>query len=120
MQPKKNTSGDPVARVLYEQPSMIRCQYPLVAAHRVSRTVRSISNPVSSCFHAFPVKFPRSGMFVFLYTQEKFFKQLDILILFMLYIILPLSIKWTVSPNYKCLEVISIKSPLLGYVTPDI
>jgi hypothetical protein len=29
-------------------------------------------------------------------------------------------IKGTVSPEYKCLEVISIKSPLLGYVTPDI
>jgi hypothetical protein len=29
-------------------------------------------------------------------------------------------IKGTVSPDYKCLEVISIKSPLLGDVTPDI
>ncbi len=31
-------------------------------------------------------------------------------------------IKGTVSPDYtsKCLEVISIKSPLLGYVTLDI
>jgi hypothetical protein len=29
-------------------------------------------------------------------------------------------IKGTVSPDYKCLEVISIKSPLLGHVTPDI
>ncbi len=28
--------------------------------------------------------------------------------------------KGTVSPDYKCLEVISIKSPLLGHVTPDI
>ncbi len=31
-----------------------------------------------------------------------------------------LSFKGTVSPDYKCLEVISIKSPLLGHVTPDI
>jgi hypothetical protein len=30
------------------------------------------------------------------------------------------SFKGTVSPDYKCLEVISIKSPLLGHVTPDI
>jgi hypothetical protein len=30
------------------------------------------------------------------------------------------SLKGTVSPDYKCLEVISIKSPLLGNVTPDI
>jgi hypothetical protein len=29
-------------------------------------------------------------------------------------------LKGTVSPDYKCLEVISIKSPLLGLVTPDI
>jgi hypothetical protein len=29
-------------------------------------------------------------------------------------------LKGTVSPDYKCLEVISIKSPLLGHVTPDI
>ncbi len=29
-------------------------------------------------------------------------------------------IKGTVSPDYKCLEVISIKSPMLGHVTPDI
>ncbi len=29
-------------------------------------------------------------------------------------------IKGTVSPDYKCLEVISVKSPLLGHVTPDI
>ncbi len=29
-------------------------------------------------------------------------------------------LKGTVSPDYKCLEVISIKSPLLGDVTPDI
>ncbi len=28
--------------------------------------------------------------------------------------------KGTVSQDYKCLEVISIKSPLLGHVTPDI
>jgi hypothetical protein len=28
-------------------------------------------------------------------------------------------IKGTVSPDYKCLEVMSIKSPLLGHVTPD-
>jgi hypothetical protein len=28
--------------------------------------------------------------------------------------------KGTVSPDYKCLEVILIKSPLLGHVTPDI
>ncbi len=28
--------------------------------------------------------------------------------------------KGTVSPDYKCLEVISTKSPLLGHVTPDI
>jgi hypothetical protein len=26
----------------------------------------------------------------------------------------------TVSPDYKCLEVISVKSPLLGHVIPDI
>jgi hypothetical protein len=31
-----------------------------------------------------------------------------------------LDLKGTVSPDYKCLEVISIKSPLLGHVTPDI
>ncbi len=30
------------------------------------------------------------------------------------------AIKGTVSPDYKCLEVISIKRPLLGHVTPDI
>ncbi len=30
------------------------------------------------------------------------------------------NIKGTVSPDYKGLEVISIKSPLLGHVTPDI
>ncbi len=30
------------------------------------------------------------------------------------------TLKGTVSPDYKCLEVISIKSPLLGHVTPDI
>jgi hypothetical protein len=29
-------------------------------------------------------------------------------------------VKGTVSPDCKCLEVISIKSPLLGHVTPDI
>ncbi len=29
-------------------------------------------------------------------------------------------LKGTVSPDYKCLEVISIKRPLLGHVTPDI
>jgi hypothetical protein len=29
-------------------------------------------------------------------------------------------VKGTVSPDYKCLKVISIKSPLLGHVTPDI
>jgi hypothetical protein len=29
-------------------------------------------------------------------------------------------LKGTVSPDYKCLEVISIKSPLLGHVTPEI
>ncbi len=29
-------------------------------------------------------------------------------------------LKGTVSPDYKCLEVISITSPLLGHVTPDI
>ncbi len=29
-------------------------------------------------------------------------------------------LKGTVSPDYKCLEVISIESPLLGHVTPDI
>jgi hypothetical protein len=29
-------------------------------------------------------------------------------------------IKGTVSPDYKCLEVISIESPLLGHITPDI
>ncbi len=29
-------------------------------------------------------------------------------------------LKGTVSPDYKCLEVISIKGPLLGHVTPDI
>jgi hypothetical protein len=28
--------------------------------------------------------------------------------------------KGTVSPDYKWLEVISVKSPLLGHVTPDI
>jgi hypothetical protein len=28
--------------------------------------------------------------------------------------------KGTVSPDYKCLEVTSIKIPLLGHVTPDI
>ncbi len=32
----------------------------------------------------------------------------------------PIAFKGTVSPDYKCLEVISIKSPLLGDVTPDI
>jgi hypothetical protein len=31
-----------------------------------------------------------------------------------------LSVKGTVSPDYKCLEVISIKDPLLGHVTLDI
>ncbi len=30
------------------------------------------------------------------------------------------SFKGTVSPDYKCLEVISINSTLLGHVTPDI
>jgi hypothetical protein len=34
--------------------------------------------------------------------------------------ILLILFKGTVSPDYKCLEVISIKSPLLGHVTPDI
>jgi hypothetical protein len=29
-------------------------------------------------------------------------------------------LKGTVSLDYTCLEVISIKSPLLGHVTPDI
>jgi hypothetical protein len=29
-------------------------------------------------------------------------------------------LKGTVLPDYKCLEVISFKSPLLGHVTPDI
>jgi hypothetical protein len=29
-------------------------------------------------------------------------------------------VKGTVSSDYKCLEVISIKSPLLGHVTPDV
>jgi hypothetical protein len=28
--------------------------------------------------------------------------------------------KGTVSPDYKCMEVISIKSSLLGHVAPDI
>ncbi len=28
--------------------------------------------------------------------------------------------KGTVSPDYKCLEVTSVKSPLIGHVTPDI
>ncbi len=31
-----------------------------------------------------------------------------------------LHFKGTVSPDYKCLKVISFKSPLLGHVTPDI
>ncbi len=30
------------------------------------------------------------------------------------------SVKGTVSPDYKCLEVVSVKSPWLGHVTPDI
>ncbi len=30
-----------------------------------------------------------------------------------------IAFKGTVSPYYQCLEVISIKSPLLGHVTPD-
>jgi hypothetical protein len=29
-------------------------------------------------------------------------------------------LKGTVSPDYKCLDIISIKSPWLGHVTPDI
>ncbi len=28
--------------------------------------------------------------------------------------------KETFSPDYNCLEVISVKSPLLGHITPDI
>jgi hypothetical protein len=31
-----------------------------------------------------------------------------------------LAFKGTVSPDYKCFEVISIKSPWFGHVTPDI
>jgi hypothetical protein len=36
------------------------------------------------------------------------------------YISITILVKGTVSPDYKCLEVISIKSPLLGHVTPDL
>jgi hypothetical protein len=44
----------------------------------------------------------------------------DLMHFLYLHNILIFGLKGTVSPDYTCLEVISIKSPLLGHVTPDI